>query len=72
MHEVVVKTALYIGYSVMVAGGIAIALGLLSLVAGAAWRFYCAGMNMGNLLEAVEEWGKNYPDKAARLDERNE
>jgi len=71
MHEVVVKTAFYIGYSVMVAGGIAISLGLLSLVAGCAWRIYCAGMNMGDLIDAVEEWRKNHPDKATSLDKRN-
>lgn len=72
MHSLIVHTALYIGYAVMLAGGIAITLGILFLVAGALWRAYCNGMNMGDLYEAVEEWRKSHPDKAASSDKRND
>lgn len=71
MHSLIVHAALYIGYAVMIAGGIAIALLLLWLIAEKVWKFYRGVLNTADLHEALSEWKQNHPDKIERFNKRN-
>lgn len=63
--------AIWIGYAVMTAGGVAIALAVLWLAAEACWRMWISGMNLGDILEATEAWRRANPGKFKRWKKRN-
>lgn len=63
--------ALWIGYAVMVAGGIGIALLLLWLAAEGIFKVRHYGMNMGDVDDALRAWRTAHPEKFLRWKKRN-
>lgn len=63
--------AYWIGYTVMASAGLATMLAIAWLAAELLWRFWRAGMNVGDTMEAMVEWRKNHPDRYARFKQRN-
>jgi hypothetical protein len=64
--------ALWIGYTVMTALGIAGAVALVGLALEAAGRTLRRGLSLRDIQEAVEAWRKAHPERAARFDNRKE
>lgn len=65
------KIAMWIGYAVMAAGGIGLAIGALWLAAEGFFRLCCTGLNMGDILDATAEWKQAHPEKFLRWKKRN-
>lgn len=63
--------AAWIGYVVMVAADMALAVLLLSLVASFAWSIWSKGLNSLDVVEACREWRLNHPEKFERWKKRN-
>lgn len=63
--------AVWIGYGVMVAGGIALAVTLLFLAASFAWSIWSKGLNGLDVVDACKEWRVNHPEKFKRWQKRN-
>lgn len=65
------KVALFMGYAVMLIGGVAVVLAMLWIVAEALWKWWVNGLNTLDLMEATAEWRKNHPDKFAKWKQTN-
>ena len=63
--------AIWIGYVVMVAGGMALAVMCLSLAASVAWSMWSKGLNAQDVVDACAEWRVKHPEKFARWKLRN-
>ncbi len=59
------QVALWIGYAAMTVGG------ALWLAAEGCWRFWINSMNVGDIMDATEEWRRAHPEKFARWKKRN-
>lgn len=63
--------AIGIGYAVMVVGAMALVLLALWLAAETLWRWWIAGMNTADIMEATAAWRKEHPEKFKRWRKRN-
>lgn len=63
---------LWIGYTILTAGGVVVTLALCGLVAEAVWRSLRGALNLADLREAVDEWKTNHPERYAAWQKRNE
>ena len=64
--------ALWIGYVIMCALGIATAALAVGLALEEVGRKLRNGLSLRDIQEAVEEWRKAHPERAARFDNRKE
>ncbi|HTE14669.1 MAG TPA: hypothetical protein VK642_06295 [Burkholderiales bacterium] len=55
--------AQWLGFAVMVAGGVFLALGIAWLAVECAWRMHKKGANLGDVFDAVTEFRKNHPER---------
>lgn len=59
--------ALWVGYVVMAATGLAIAIGACVLVMELAWRHvFRQVISSAHLRQAINDWHKNYPEQSRR------
>jgi len=70
-ESILVTITLWIGSSVMVAGGVAVIAFLIAFAvehAGRAWR---SGMTWAYFTKAVNEYGNNHPEERRRAEKLN-
>jgi hypothetical protein len=65
------QLAMWIGYAVMTAGGVGIALAALRLALEGCWRMWACGLDIIDIVEAVAEWKLAHPEKSSRSKTRN-
>lgn len=64
--------ALWIGYVIMAAMGMGVAAFAVGLVLEEIGRKLRNGLSLRDIQQAVEEWRKAHPERAARFDARKE
>lgn len=63
--------AYWIGYTIMVVAGLGVMLLAVGLAAAGVWRLWVGAVNAYELMEALEEWRKNHPERVAEFRRRN-
>lgn len=64
--------ALWIGYVIMAAMGMGVAAFVVGLVLEEIGRKLRNGLSLRDIQQAVEEWRKAHPERAARFDNRKD
>jgi endonuclease/exonuclease/phosphatase (EEP) superfamily protein YafD len=72
MLQVVMQEVIsWIGLLVVTSGGLVAASGILWWLTDRAFKWWCTGLDINDLCEAVEEWRERHPEKARANDERS-
>jgi len=63
--------AYWIGFTLMASAGLAVMVWTGFLASRYAYRLMVRGMNLVDLEQALREWRRNHPERAARFARRN-